>query len=185
MEYLNLESCVAALRGGGLIAYPTEAVYGLGCDPGNADAVRRLLELKLRPQQKGLICIAADFEQVTPWLDQRHRTALARARASWPGPVTWVLRGRRRVPTLVARSDGTVALRVTAHPLANELCRRFGRPLVSTSANPSGASPARDIATIQQYFNGRIDGVLRGELGSSQDVSEIRDGATGRALRSR
>lgn len=172
------------LRTGGVLAYPTEAVFGLGCDPANNDAIARLLKLKGRPQQKGLICIAADFAQVAPWLDLRHRDQIDRAKQSWPGPITWILKARAHAPAAVCREDGTIAVRVTAHPPAIELCRAFAGPIVSTSANTAGAPPARGHAALAHYFGTRIEGVMIGPLGDATRPTQIFSGATGERLRS-
>ncbi|HEX7915398.1 L-threonylcarbamoyladenylate synthase, partial [Rudaea sp.] len=136
----SLDTAVAALRAGGVIAYPTEAVFGLGCDPHDEAAVARVFELKQRPPAQGVLLIAADFAQVEKYIDlERLPTeALARARASWPGPYTWVFPRSEATPEWLARGHAGIALRVTAHPLAAALCRAFGGALVSTSANRHG-----------------------------------------------
>lgn len=183
MRELDLPDAAAALRGGGVIAYPTEAVFGLGCDPSNQAAVAQLLRLKRRPKQKGLICIASSFAQIEPWLDLRHSDDIERAKATWPGPITWVLRAKQAAPSAIGREDGTVAVRVTAHQRAAALCNAFGGAVVSTSANPAGAPPARDPATLTHYFGNRISGVLTGGLGGSARPSQIFDGRSGEPLR--
>ncbi len=113
---------------GGLIAYPTEAVYGLGCDPENGHAVRRLLALKARPEHKGLILIAADWAQLEPYVRGLGQTAMAAIHATWPGAVTWLLPARRETPRWLTGEHQTLAVRVTAHPLAAALCRQWGGP---------------------------------------------------------
>src|SRR5690606_32756593 len=118
-------------------ACPTEAVWGLGCDPWNGLAVDRLLALKQRPMKKGLILVAADISQFSELLYDLPEDWQATLKASWPGPNTWLVPHRGRLPGWITGQHASVALRVTDHPLLAELCALTG-PLVSTSANPSG-----------------------------------------------
>ena len=171
------------LRAGGVIAYPTEAVFGLGCDPWNSEAVQEIVQLKGRPADQGLIVIAADFEQLLPLVERPSAEVLIRLKASWPGFVTWVLPSRPGTPTWLTGRHAGLAVRVTAHPLAAALCRAFGRPLVSTSANPSGFTPARTTLTVHRYFGDALDFIVPGAVGSEVSASEIRDAQTGKILR--
>jgi L-threonylcarbamoyladenylate synthase len=166
-----------------LVAYPTEAVYGLGCDPLNGEAVERLLELKGRARTKGVILIAAEFEQLRPYVALPPPEQLDRALASWPGPVTWIFPARPGLPGWLTGGRPTVAVRVTDHPLAAALCRAFGGPLVSTSANRSGQPPARAGWPLRLRFGCALDAVLEAPLGGRSRPSEIRDLATGELLR--
>lgn len=147
---LSLEQATAALRRGEIVAYPTEAVWGLGCDPFDAAAVQRLLALKQRPQAKGVILIAAGIEQLLPWIDLAGLPDARRVEllASWPGPHTWTVPCRESVPDWLRGEHDSLAVRVTAHPLAAALCRAFDGPLVSTSANLAGAPPARRVEEL-------------------------------------
>lgn len=179
----RLEEAVQALKAGGLIAYPTEAVFGLGCDPGNAKAIKRLLSVKQRPVAKGLILIAAEVSQLEGWIGDLPAATLSDVLESWPGPVTWVVpAGPLTTPLLCGDSDG-IAVRVTAHPIAADLCRVFNSPVISTSANLSGAPPARNQATLYAQFGTDIDYYLEGQLGGRERPSEIRDASTGQILR--
>jgi len=181
---LSISQAVQRLRAGQVIAYPTEAVYGLGCDPVNEDAVRSILGLKSRPEAAGLILIADRFERFEPFVGPLGPGLLDRALATWPGPVTWLFPRGDGVPDWLAGSHDTIALRVSAHPVCRELCAAFGGAIVSTSANPSGAEPARTAACVDAYFGNRIGGVVEGSLGARELCSEIRDLASGRVLRS-
>ena len=174
--------CVRCLRAGGIIAYPTEAVFGLGCDPGNETAVRRLLALKRRPLSKGLILIAASLAQLKPFLEPLDSAARTRLEAGWPGPLTWLLPARRAPVWLRGRHD-TLAVRVTAHPLAAELCRAWGGPLVSTSANVGGRPPARTLLALRRRLGGKVDYIVPGQVGGAVRPTEIRDLASGRIVR--
>jgi L-threonylcarbamoyladenylate synthase len=179
----RLRLAARVLRAGGIVAYPTEGVYGLGCDPLDPRAVQRLLELKGRSARKGLILIAADFAQVRPFLQPLDKRLSRRLRDGWPGPVTWVLPAAPAIPTWLTGGRGTVAVRVTAHPVAAALCRSFGRALVSTSANRSGRRPARSALAVRRLFGDAVDQVLHGRLGGLRGPTPIRDGTTGLLLR--
>ncbi|MGD8643068.1 MAG: L-threonylcarbamoyladenylate synthase [Chromatiales bacterium] len=180
----TLEQAARVLRDGGLVAYPTEGVYGLGCDPMNESAVDRLLELKQRPRAKGLILIAAAPEQLEPFLAPLEPRLRERVLARWPGPVTWVVPAAPTTPEWVRGQHETIAVRVTAHPLAAALCRAAGMAIVSTSANLSGHEPARSAREVVEQLGGRIDCVLEGALGGLDRPTEILDARTGRVLRS-
>ncbi|MFP1731128.1 L-threonylcarbamoyladenylate synthase type 1 TsaC [Lonsdalea quercina] len=167
-----------------VIAYPTEAVFGLGCDPDSEIAVQRLLDLKRRPWQKGLILIAAEFQQLEPYVDVSvlSQTQLNAVFSTWPGPVTWVMPTKPGTPQWLTGEFTTLAVRVTDHPLVVELCRRFGKPLVSTSANLSGKPPCRTAQDVFEQF-GKAFPVLERPIGGRQNPSEIRDALTGSMVR--
>jgi L-threonylcarbamoyladenylate synthase len=179
----SLRRALRALRAGGIVAYPTEAVYGLGCDPFNEEAVRRLLSIKGRAMSKGLILIAAHFHQLRPLLWPLDEAMLAPALASWPGPSTWVLPAAASVPAWISGGRDGLAVRVTAHPLAARLCALFGAPLVSTSANASGRRPARSALGARRALGAQVDYVLNGAVGGDAVPSVIRDARDGRVLR--
>jgi L-threonylcarbamoyladenylate synthase len=183
MSAFRLRAAARVLRAGGVVAYPTEGVYGLGCDPLDANAVQRLLALKSRSVRKGLILLAADYAQVRPFLLPPGKQVGRRLRKDWPGPVTWVLPAAPGVPGWLTGGRDTLAVRVTAHPLAATLCRVFGRALVSTSANRSGAAPARSALAVRRLFGDAVDLILHGRLGGLRGPTPIRDGTTGRLLR--
>ncbi len=178
-----LESAVAALRSGSVIAYPTEAVFGLGCDPLNATTVAQLFALKQRPSAQGVLLIAADFDQVRDFIGVVPADALARARATWPGPYTWVFPRSATTPAWLAGEHAGIALRVTAHPLAAQLCHAFGAALVSTSANRHGEAPARDAAQVRASFGDRLGYILDGATGGLEKPTPIRDAISGEFVR--
>lgn len=179
----RFERAARTLADGGLIAYPTEGVYGLGCLPGEKRTVYRLLRVKRRSWRKGLILIAADLAQLEPLIVLPKGDLLAQILASWPGPVTWVLRARRSVPAWLSGGRETLAVRVTAHPLAMRLCNRLNSPLVSTSANRSGRPPLTRALQVRRELGTELDDLLVGPLGSLAQPTTIRDGLTGRILR--
>ena len=172
----------SVLRGGGIVAHATEAVWGLACDPFDGEAVARLVALKGRSIAKGLIVIGAtpaDFAIELTMLSERDA---ARVRATWPGPETWLV-PNRRFPSWITGTHATVAARVPAHGQARRLCKRFGGPLVSTSANPADRAAARDALAVRRYFGDAIDYLLPGETGAMSAPSRIRDAASGTRLR--
>jgi len=183
MNNWQLRQAAHIVHAGGLIAYPTEAVYGLGCDPLNAAAVQRLLALKHRPMDKGLILIASDLDQLRPFLLPLSTDDEATVNATWPGPITWLLPARPETPRWLRGSHDTLAVRITDHPLAAALCRQLGHPLVSTSANRSGQTPARSPLGIRRAFGNDIDLTLTGPLGGRRCPTAIRDLASGRTVR--
>jgi L-threonylcarbamoyladenylate synthase len=183
MSPWRLREVVRRLRAGGVVAYPTEAVYGLGCDPDNEQAVRRLLALKQRPLHKGLILIAADFGQLTPYLDRLPADRLSQVLATWPGPATWLLPAAKSTPTWLTGGRDSLAVRVTAHPPARALCLAWGAALVSTSANPTGRPPARSALQVRRYFGSRVDAVLAAPLGGKARPTPIRDSRSGALVR--
>lgn len=172
-----------SLLRGGVIVYPTETVWGLGCDPFSESAVRRLLDIKQRPVEKGLILIAAHLEQLLPYIVAPSAAQLETAAATWPGPVTWVFDASDAVPAWVRGKHPTVAVRVTSHPVAQALCADYGKPLVSTSANVSGHSPSQNSLLVRRWFTGKADLFVPGEAGPYTRPSEIRDARTGAILR--
>ncbi len=183
MSSQQIKEAVESLRQGGLVAYPTEAVYGLGCDPLNTGALERLLGIKQRSWEKGLILIAADFKQLQPYLAEIDKSLQENILASWPGPVTWLWPVAASVSRLLRGKHETIAVRVTAHPLAAALCRAFGAPLVSTSANLNGKPPARNAEEVRLQLGDLVDYVLEGAVGGLDKPSEIRDALTGKIIR--
>jgi L-threonylcarbamoyladenylate synthase len=179
----GFDAALDALRRGGVVAYPTEGVFGLGCDPRDAAALARLLELKGRPASAGLILIAAEFSQLAPWLAPLAPELEGRAAASWPGPMTWVWPAAAGVSATLTGGRNTLAVRVTAHPPAAALCHAFGGALVSTSANRHGAPPARTAAEVRATFGDSIDATLDADCGGLPGPTEIRDALTGAVLR--
>ncbi len=183
MSAFHLRTARRKLQAGGIVAYPTEAVYGLGCDPLNPEAVMRLLAIKQRSWQKGMILIASEPAQLEPFLLPLAPDIEDKVRATWPGPVTWLLPARPEVPWWLRGEYRTLAVRVTAHPLAAALCEAFHGPIVSTSANLAGHEPARTALTVQRELGQRVDYILHGALGDLAQPTEIRDAQTGRIVR--
>lgn len=179
----RIKQAAETLRRGGVIAYPTEAVWGLGCNPFDADAVEHLLALKQRPQSKGLILIAANMEQVEPFIDHIDDLQRQRLKNSWPGPITWLVPTNYRAPDWITGKFNSLAVRVTAHPVAAALCLAYGGPIVSTSANVQGRPPARTRLDLLRHFGNALNAITPGEVGKRLTPSEIRDLATGQIVR--
>ncbi len=180
----HLARAVRALRDGGVIAYPTEAVWGLGCDPLDEAAVLRLLALKQRNWQKGVILVAADMTQLAPYLHGLADDLLQTLRSSWPGPNTWLIPNNGNAPDWITGGRDTLAVRVSDHPLVSALCSAYGAAIVSTSANPSGKAPARSALAVRRYFHTQLDDILPGNLGTQQKPTRIRHLLTGETVRS-
>jgi L-threonylcarbamoyladenylate synthase len=171
------------MHNGRILAYPTEAVWGLGCDPLNPHAVETVLALKGRSKSKGLILIAADIGQIEPFIDIQSTEIRKKLLESWPGPVTWIVPATHKTPPWLKGKRGTLAVRVTAHPAASALCRVFGGAIVSTSANPSGARPALTLLKTRLYFTGAPLDFLPGKLGELDKPTAIFDACSGNQLR--
>jgi L-threonylcarbamoyladenylate synthase len=173
---------VTHLRRGGLIAYPTESCYGLGCDPDNHKAVQRLLKLKQRPQHKGLILIAANFKQVARYLQPITPAQQQQLKISGTQAITYLMPVLPSAPRWLRGSHDTLAVRMTAHKQAAQLCRSVNSALVSTSANRSGQRPAKTYAQCQRLFGHKV-WVLPGRVGKRKQPSTISRWVDGKIIR--
>lgn len=185
MMRFQIKQAVKAMAEGGVIAYPTEAVYGLGCNPHNSHAVHQIFQIKLREESKGLILIASDISQLAEFVDfeQLPAARLREIEASWPGPVTWLVPAHEHVPHWLTGDHDTLAVRVTNHPLCRALCDAAGHAIVSTSANISGRPAARSAMRVQVNFGHQLDYILGGATGKRRRPSEIRDARSGEVIR--
>jgi L-threonylcarbamoyladenylate synthase len=179
----QLHNAARWIRCGGVVAYPTEAVYGLGCDPANRAAVERILRLKRRHAGKGLILIASSWQQLQPWLQPIPAAWRDRLNKDWPGPITWLIPATADCPAWLTGAHDTLAVRITAHPPARALCDAVHSAIVSTSANRAGQRPARSVLDLRLKFGYDIDYVLPGKLGAQRRPTRIRDLASARVLR--
>jgi len=182
-SHWQISQAARCIRRGGILAYPTEAVFGLGCDPANPYAVMRLLALKQRRVEKGLILVAASLQQLQPWIAPFPRKLNRRLESSWPGPNTWLLPAAKHCPDWLTGGRDTIAVRVSAHPVVQRLCRATGSAIVSTSANPEGRPPARSRLELRLRFPTGIDYCLPGTLGGLKQPTRIRDLQSGRVIR--
>lgn len=168
-----------------MIAYPTEAVFGLGCDPQQQDSIKKLLKIKQRAADKGLILIASDISQILPYIEitELSDDMWKQVQSTWPGPVTWVLPAKTNVSELIRGKHTTIAVRVSAHPLVMKLCDAFGHALISTSANRSEQQPARTVDEVGTIFGEQVDYIVDGDVGELRQPTEIRDARSGKIIR--
>lgn len=180
----EIQTCVNALKAGHCIAYPTEGVWGLGCDPNNKVALEEILRIKQRPIEKGLILIASDIAHFEFLLNDLPLSILDKMKARWPGHVTWLVPHKNRVSTNVSGNSDKVAIRVSAHPLVQALGQAYSAPFISTSANPAGLPAAETLEQVKAYFSSEPKLVFApGEVGVAQGPSTIIDADTGKILR--
>ncbi|RUM92548.1 MAG: tRNA threonylcarbamoyladenosine biosynthesis protein RimN [Thiomicrospira sp.] len=181
---LTIKAAASVITEGGVLAYPTEAVYGLGCDPLNKDAFQQLLQLKQRPLEKGVILIASSVSQVEPFVKLHNQAWTEKVLASWQvanQPITWVLPATDKVPEWITGGRSTVAVRVTQHPDVMALCNQLGFPIVSTSANVSGTDPVTTLADCCHAFPGLS--IMQGSLMGIASPSQIWDAQSQTRLR--
>ena len=175
--------CLSALQHGKVIAYATEAIYGLGCDPDSQIAVERLLKLKQRSVEKGLIIVAGELIQLSEWIDiGAIKIAYPYVLDSWPGHNTWLLPCKPKTPRWLTGQFDTLAVRISAHPNIKKLCAAFGKGLVSTSANPTGVKPACSADQVYKYFPHLH--ILEGVVNELIQPSTIYDAKTQKIMRS-
>jgi len=177
-----LKTARAHLLRGGVIAYATESCFGLGCDPLDVRAIRRVLAIKARPNFKGLIVIAARVEQILPLVEPLTDAQMDELARYWPGPYTFLLPASRKVPPLLRGHHDKIAVRVTAHPDAAGLCSALGTALVSTSANRAGKRSLKTARACAREFGEQVL-VLPGRIGKRRKPSTIIDFSTGKQLR--
>lgn len=176
-----LRQFAQVFRSEGVIAYPTESVYGLGCDPQSASAVNRILQLKHRSVEKGLILVAASIEQLDEYIiineaEQQRIT-------DHTSPMTWLVSKSDTTPPWISGEHSRIAIRISSHPVVQALCNQLNQPLVSTSANPSGARPAMSSLQARQYFNQQVDLYISGNTGELGRPTPITDLQSGKQIR--
>lgn len=181
----DIQAAAKALKQGLLIAYPTEAVYGLGCDPMQPEAVDSLIKLKKRQPDKGLILIASSFAQLKPYIADIKDELASRARATWPGPVTWVwpVNTTTTLSPLLTGKHKSIAVRVTNHPVAAAICEAFQGTIVSTSANLEGAVPATTAQQTRDVFQNQLAVIVDAPVGDLAQPTKIYDVLTQATLR--
>ena len=187
MNSYDLSNALAALRTQGVIAYPTESVFGLGCDPDSDIAIQKILDLKQRPAHKGLILIASNIEQLEAYADfsTLNETLLNNLKKTWPGPFTWVVPAQKSLSKLISGSFDSVAVRVSDHPVVQALCSEFNKPIISTSANLSGLEACITDLQVEQMFtdNHLLDCIIKQPVSGLKNPSQIYLALTGKRLR--
>lgn len=179
----HLKQAINTLRSGGVIAYPTESVFGLGCDPFNLAAVERILNLKQRAIDKGLIVIGSDWMQLAPLTNKIPDERMQAVQQTWPGPVTWIFPKSHLTPHWLSGKFDSIALRVTAHPIAKSICEAFPGGIVSTSANIATEAPARSAKEVAAIFGDEIDFIFDADVGLNPKPTDIFDALSGKQLR--
>lgn len=180
-----MSNAVEIFQQGGVLAYPTEAVFGLGCDPDNEAAVNRILAIKNRPVEKGLILLAANYSQLLPYVDDlkipqdKRFSVLSR----WPDGITQVLPANANTAKFLTGQFSSIAVRVTSQPDVVKLCNATGKPIVSTSCNTSGLAPAKTYQAIEKDLIAKIDFIIKGQTLGFTQPSTIIDGLTGETFR--
>ncbi|MGZ8256454.1 MAG: L-threonylcarbamoyladenylate synthase [Gallionella sp.] len=178
----SFRALASHLKHGGLIAYPTESCYGLGCDPQNFRALKKLLKLKQRPQRKGLILIAANYAQVSPYVLPLNLAQQQHLQAAGANATTYLLPAKAKTSRSLRGAHDTLAVRLTAHEFAKSLCRGVRSALVSTSANRSGKRAAKTAAQCRKMFGKKV-WVLDGQVGKNKQPSTIKTWADDRVVR--
>jgi L-threonylcarbamoyladenylate synthase len=179
----EIHSIVSIINQGGVIAYPTEAVFGLGCDPLNIAAIEKILAIKQRSRDKGLILIASSWEQLKFFVEELPEDRMEKIFNTWPGPFTWLFPAKPSVSEWIRGQHTTVAVRVSAHPIVQKICQTLGHPLISTSANREGQQPTRSTEETQAIFKNEIEALVQGETTGLMNPTEIRDARTGKIIR--
>lgn len=178
----QIDQAVQRLKQGEVIAYPTEAVYGLGCDPFEQTAVEKLFHVKQRPIEKGIILVAASVDQIKEMVELHHCAWQEKVESTWPGPFTWVLPTKSKLPEWITGGRDTVAIRVSSHPIAKALCEEFGGPIVSSSANLTGEPPAKTCQQIKTHLNDAVF-CIDAPLGDLAQPTQIWDAVSQERLR--
>lgn len=158
-----IQRVVECLKEGGVIAYPTDTTYGIGCDIFNRKGVRQIYQIKQRDPRKPFSFICSDLSDIATYA-QVSNFAFKTMKRNLPGPFTFVLEATRIVPDLFTTRQKTVGVRIPDNPIAQAIVRELGHPLVTTSANLSGAEPSHDPADIEAHFGRLLDIVIDGGI---------------------
>ena len=183
MQTIDSYTASNLLHDGEIIIYPTESIYGIGCDPWNESSVNKIYEIKNRPSNKPMIIVGSDIAHLEKLVDVRslNRSVID----SWPGHSTWLIPSNKSCPPWLKDAiTAKVAIRISEHETVKKLCIDFGKPLISTSANLSEVLPSKDKAEIEKIFSSSIEYIVEGSLGGSESPSIIRDMLTGEIVRS-
>ena len=187
MSTIDLTNVLNTLKNQGVIAYPTESVFGLGCDPDSPVAINKVLQLKNRCADKGLILIAANIEQLQNYGDFSALTTqqLAIIKKTWPGPFTWVVPAKKNISKLITGNFNSIAIRVSAHPIVQQLCLQFNKPIISTSANLSGFPPCTTSQQVSKMFTNHplLESIIDAPVSGLAAPSKIFDARSGKRLR--
>ncbi len=179
----SIEEAAIVIQQGGVVAYPTESCFGLGCDPKNTDAIKQILEIKKRKRKKGVILIADKFERFSAYINPVPKEILEVIQNSWPGPNTWLCPAKSACSPWLRGEHPNLAIRVTAHKPAAKLSQKSNCALVSTSANVSLKPALTKTSSVVNAFDGLVDLVLDLPIGGDLSPSTIRHAETGEIIR--
>ena len=182
-NFVSIGDAANVIKQGGVVAYPTESCYGLGCDPQNTQAIQRILNIKRRSKDKGLIIISDEISKIERYVDCFPDVSYDEMIASWPGPFTWLLPAKSDVSTWLKGSHETLAIRVTGHKTASLLCKHSEMAIVSTSANRANQPSIRTMEDVAAQIGSEIDCISEGEIGDNHNPSVIRDARSGMVVR--
>ena len=173
---------ICHLKSGEVIGYPTEAVYGIGCDPWNQSSVEKIAKIKGRKKRQTFLMVASSIDQLTDLIDISRLSP--QVTSSWPGHTTWLIKAKDNVPYwLQDEQTNKVGIRISNHPLVRELCNEFGKPIISTSANISGKEEIKNQQEFMRTFSSDINYLVDGDLGDYDKASMIIDMETNRKIR--
>ena len=179
----NISEAATAIRSGGVVAYPTESCFGLGCDPLNTDAIARILLMKQRERAKGVILIADAFEKFSDYLLPINEVIMERLRESWPGPYTWLCPCKPEVSDWLRGEHDTLAVRVTGHATAKQLSALAEMAIVSTSANVATHPALKTTEQVIAEFGNLVDAIVDAPIGADQSPSTIAFAESGNVVR--
>ncbi len=182
MKDEQFKHAIQCLSSGGVIAYPTESVFGLGCDASNIQAIERILKIKQRDSNKGLILLVSDIRQASHFIRPLNIKSVSKLNTTSNQATTWLLAKSSETPKLISGEHSKIAIRVTNHPIARALCHELGSPIVSTSCNFNGEPPFSKAALIPNHLATHLDLILKGDCGG-QAPSKIVDFMTGEQIR--
>jgi L-threonylcarbamoyladenylate synthase len=179
----QIEQAVIILQQGGLIAYPTEAVFGLGCLPQHEITIQRLLKLKQRPQEKGLILLGSNLLQLETYISPLNQNILRKIQTIQTTPTTWLLPTPKTTSILLKGRFNKIAIRISQHPIIQQLCQQCQSPIISTSANISGQAMSYSATDVTDHFQQQLDYIIDAPLGESQHPSIIKDAISDQIIR--
>lgn len=186
MAYINpfkIHNAAQCINQGGVVAYPTEAVYGLGCLPEAEQALQRILKIKRRPWQKGLILVASNVQQIKPYLSQEGLALIDCFNEQHKRPVTWLLPVNQEVSPLLRGEHEKIAIRLSSNPYVKALCDAANSALVSTSANRAGQPEMKTAEEVRSKMGAELDMIVVGPTGGHTRPSSIIDAQTREVLR--
>ncbi len=179
-EYEDISNAIVK---GKIVAYPTESVFGIGCDPENEKSINKIIEIKNRSKQKGLIIIADEVKKLSKFIHKDYLDLFIKKSDIESKPTTWIVPSSKHVLNLVKGEDSSVALRITQHPIASRICKYSNKAIISTSANISSKTPAKNSNEILMQFGEEIDIIVDGRVGDSIKPTQIVDLITNKVIR--